>query len=339
MNDDVMTAMRETLPAGPPDDPAVKARAWARLHAEFDAPPVRPRASARRTRRRLMVGGVVAVTAGAIVATQVGTTPAKTPQAGGESGSADLRILEVAAKTVENQTAPRPKPDQWIYVPELIVSNAPWARNGKATMEQWWRFDGTKTADYDAKWKKVTVHDSGLEGDDRSPRQFYDYVNGLPTETGALLTRLRKDSRKIAGNNQNERLFGQIFVIFRDAPIMPPKVNAALFRALAKIPGVRIEKNITDLAGRPGIAVTRDSDIGREELILDPRTYDFMGSRTVATRDRTITSAGAPKGGSPQGAKPPSRRLGESTEVQHVGQVLINIAYLPSKVVDKPGDR
>ncbi|KAB2352273.1 hypothetical protein F8566_00785 [Actinomadura rudentiformis] len=203
-------------------------------------------------------------------------------------------------------------------------------------MEQWWRFDGAKTASYDPRKNELTVHDAGLRGDDRSPRQFYDYVNGLPTGSEALLTRLRQDSAKSAGADQNERVFNLISVILRDAQIMPPKVNAALLRVLEKIPGVRVNNNVTDLAGRPGIAVTRDDDTGRNELILDPKTYRFLGNRTVATRERTITSSAVPGKSAPGAPRPPFDR---GTETQHAGQVLINVAYLPTKVVDKPGQR
>ncbi|MFG2004057.1 hypothetical protein ACGFNU_33355 [Spirillospora sp. NPDC048911] len=77
--------------------------------------------------------------------------------------------------------------------------------------------------------------------------------------------------------------------------------------------------------------MTRDDGTERDELILDPTTYRFLGYRTVATRDRTM-----PKRSAPGTSRPPSDR---SPEVQRAGQVLINVGYLPGKVVDKPGQR
>ncbi|KAB2352272.1 hypothetical protein F8566_00780 [Actinomadura rudentiformis] len=105
MNDEMITAMRQVRPAGPPEDPAVRERAWARLRAELDTPPEPRRVLGRRIAwRSAIIGAVAAGAAAAVIVTQAGGNAPGTPRAGGTGQT--VRILEVAAKTVENQTAP-----------------------------------------------------------------------------------------------------------------------------------------------------------------------------------------------------------------------------------------
>jgi hypothetical protein len=98
---------------------------------------------------------------------------------------------------------------------------------------------------------------------------------------------------------------------------IPPKVRAALMRALDAQPGIRDLGTVTDVFGRKGIAVGADSpekvpsytidknakdpmdgtpvkpskvgwkkpDFGtRVQLIFDPRSGDFLGEETILTR-------------------------------------------------------
>jgi hypothetical protein len=73
--------------------------------------------------------------------------------------------------------------------------------------------------------------------------------------------------------------FGRIQQILDDDKLIPSETTAALYRALGKIPGVTIVRGIKDFAGRPGIAVTRIEDGNRIEIILDRKTYRYLGTR------------------------------------------------------------
>ncbi len=46
-----------------------------------------------------------------------------------------------------------------------------------------------------------------------------------------------------------------------------------MYRALARIPGVRVQRNLKDFAGRTGIGVVFDGGGDRGVIILNPRTY------------------------------------------------------------------
>ncbi|WP_327044702.1 CU044_5270 family protein [Microbispora sp. NBC_01189] len=62
---------------------------------------------------------------------------------------------------------------------------------------------------------------------------------------------------------------------------VPAPQRAALFKAAATIPGVTVNENVGDAAGRTGIGVGRVSNGVREEIIFDPDTYELLGERGV----------------------------------------------------------
>jgi hypothetical protein len=67
--------------------------------------------------------------------------------------------------------------------------------------------------------------------------------------------------------------------------VAPPDLRAALFRVAARIPGVELVGEVTDPAGRKGIAVARTSDDSgyseRDELVFDPETSEMLAERQV----------------------------------------------------------
>jgi hypothetical protein len=91
------------------------------------------------------------------------------------------------------------------------------------------------------------------------------------------------------------RCFEFIGDVLRDN-LAPPDVQAAIFRALPMIPGVQLQRDAEDAAGRHGVAFARVHDRHiRVELILDPRTYEYLGLRQTTVRDfvaRTVTFRG-----------------------------------------------
>jgi len=64
--------------------------------------------------------------------------------------------------------------------------------------------------------------------------------------------------------------------------VLPPKLAAELYRALADIPGVTLNKNAVDPAGRPSLAfvlsdLDRTGDGGTGEIFISPHTYQLTG--------------------------------------------------------------
>ena len=343
MNDQDIALLRRVRPEDPSEDPAAKARAWARLRAEFDGAPVAPaRPLRRRLAWRLAATGVVAAgVATALVAVQAGRSAPAPPSGGGDQAGP---TLELAARTVERQTVTRPGPNQWIYSPELrnwaiAPGDQIGTLRGKVRVDQWWRFDGRRIAT-STQGSKISVTgvlapgekvrpghvEPGVDGYAggpavwrSSPRGLYDYVAKLSADPDALLAKIRHDSRSAKGSAPagDVATFGRIAQIFDDDKIIPPRTNAAFYRALAKISGVTVVRRVRDIDGRSGLAVTRTEQGNRIQIILDAKTYRYLGTRTTAATDR---------------------RAGPKV-MAHAGDVLNDTADLGVRVVDQPGQR
>ncbi|MEV0408734.1 CU044_5270 family protein [Actinoallomurus sp. NPDC050550] len=316
MSDEEIALVSRVRPKDSAQDAGAKARARARLHAEFTAPSEGRRrvARPRRGRRFLAVGAAAAACAAAgIVVVSTGGHKSSSP------ADVTTRTLELAAATVETGApAARPRPQQWVYTLKMEkyalqngdVVGPDAGLHGKVKVEEWWRFDGKRTAS-SVQNGKLTVQGILPSMKSRPPRHkepgvdnytggpavvrstpnhLYDYVADLPTTPGALLARIRHDSGD-AGHDVST--FGSIAQILSDDRLMPPKANAALYRALALIPGVRVAKDGTDYAGRHGIAVIFGNGKGVQEIILDRRTYHYMGDPTEAILSfRVVDDAG-----------------------------------------------
>ena len=66
--------------------------------------------------------------------------------------------------------------------------------------------------------------------------------------------------------------------------VMPPRLTAELFRALADIPGVTVDKHAVDIAGRHGVGFAFHvipGDPSKQELVIDPHSYQLMGVQIV----------------------------------------------------------
>jgi hypothetical protein len=104
------------------------------------------------------------------------------------------------------------------------------------------------------------------------------YLGDVPADPDALLRLLATDGDGPRAARQWEAATDLI-----DRPATPA-VRAALFRAIARIPGVRLASDSVDAVGRHGVAVTRTRDGVREELIFDPATHRYLGTRDIVTR-------------------------------------------------------
>src|ERR671936_845584 len=103
--------------------------------------------------------------------------------------------------------------------------------------------------------------------------------------------------------------------------LVPPELEAGIFRALKQVPGVSVDS--TAAFGRPVISLGLDtSDWLHEELLLDPKTYAYVGERSVVTRDATIR---------------PEKAGNSSGEVKK-GQTVV-AERLDAAVVDRAGQR
>ncbi|MFF0520136.1 CU044_5270 family protein [Actinomadura nitritigenes] len=275
----------ERLRSEVPEDPDVSAaeRRWrdralaAGTAGGADAP-----ARRRRPRRPLLLSGVAAAACATVGATVVATyRPAEPPPPPAAVGA----LLDQAADRAG--TDPVPRPDQFVYQDTIelrrVMNTGRWYKDRN---QSWISVDGSRTGLVRLKnWIRPRP-DEGVPPDGDSvlkpcgqvPPIERPYLGDVPADPDALLRLLATSGDGTRAERQWEAVIDLI-----DRPA-PPAVRAALFRAIARISGVRLASDSVDAVGRHGVAVTRTRDGVREELVFDPVTHRYLGTRNVVTR-------------------------------------------------------
>ncbi|TDV53952.1 CU044_5270 family protein [Actinophytocola oryzae] len=264
------------------------------------------------------VAGAVVVLVGT---TSTPTTPVHPVSPGGTTSPANvtLTLNEAADQAIEQKDEPI-LPGQYRYVSERIsVVGTAWnadrltlAWRVRTTETTWVPYDEsgiwTKDVDQDAP-PEILVDDGATEADrstlDSGPslgrrtalcgdfrsrsadpchREFND--QGL---TSAMIATLPRDPttllRDHLGNSLEQAL--QRCDIWLRSGLVPSDLRAALYRALALVPGIRITDDLANLDGREGVAFGGKGT----EIIIDPATGQYIGFRS--TDDGT---QGTPRG-------------------------------------------
>ncbi|MGW4500336.1 CU044_5270 family protein [Micromonospora sp. NPDC004336] len=141
-------------------------------------------------------------------------------------------------------------------------------------------------------------------------RSTPESLAGLPTEPGELLVVLRSAAAERAGRSAatgpeaDAHTFALVADLFQTYdPIISPELRAALYRAVAKLPGIELVRGGVKLGGHTGIAFTCSvAGKERKEIVLDPASYRFVGVRsnaggvdeswTVVTDTRVVDAVG-----------------------------------------------
>ncbi|MET9410830.1 CU044_5270 family protein [Streptomyces sp. NPDC002935] len=278
------------------------------LMSEIQPAAPAPAPSRRPARRVLLIGVPVtaAALAGAFAFTALtgsgGSGPAaatpppvEAPVVRIEPGStAQLAsTVEHIAAAASARKTPEPGPGQYIYIKSkvsyLVVSHTD-ADESKALVQplhirEVWNSPDGKQGWLDEpgyKPKGGITLDSDVESSLGGPS--YDYLKTLPTDPDALLKKIYKET-KGQGNSPDQEAFATVGDLLREQ-LAPAKLNAALYRAAAKIPGVVVVDHAKDAAGREGIALAHvDQKSGdRTEWIFDRKTYAYLGSRAVQVK-------------------------------------------------------
>jgi hypothetical protein len=203
------------------------------------------------------------------------------------------QTLELAAVYAAAQPFTKPRPDQWAYI-ELKISTPDPSKEGALSVtlrKSWYRLDGTRIAIPDGSGHvKITTHpeDEGRVSPNPAlnPHDYPTLVR-MPSDPQAVLTFLRAGLERVNDPNvdRSGSLFGLIGYILREN-VLPPNVTAALLRAAAVIPGVTQLPGTITADGHPAIAVGRVDGWSREEILLDPVSKEFLGSRNVAVANQ-----------------------------------------------------
>ncbi|MGW7085992.1 CU044_5270 family protein [Streptomyces sp. NPDC054871] len=235
-------------------------------------------------RPALIAGAVAAsVVAGVLVASPFGDQAAQA----GPPSKETVRMLEEIAAAAKEQPAPKDvRDDQFVYIKSKVGYMA--SGEGKTQIqpiherEYWQSVDGKHTEMLHEPQNDFTNEPMPpdlplVEGD-----ASYRSLQKLPTDPVNMLDWLHRVSDGGKSEDQNT------FVLVGDLSyesLMPPKQAAALYLAASKIPGVKLIEDAVDAEGRHGIAIAREDDGERQELIFDKKTKQFIGERQVAVED------------------------------------------------------
>lgn len=220
------------------------------------------------------------------------------------------QLLSTAAATVAKHPAVRPGPHQWFYA-KFVAHDY-----GQPTQsnENWETFDGRQTAYFQN--GQLIVHKTlgvfgggptalGEYNANATPQTAYNALASLPSNPKALLAVIARQVAKAgpsaasgsavslyAPKGRDELEFDYLAqLLWNSATGEPPAAEAAVFRALAAIPGVSSQQGITDVIGRPAIGLSGNG--GKTQLLLDPQTYQVIGMRAASTgTDPVRTMAG-----------------------------------------------
>ena len=141
---------------------------------------------------------------------------------------------------------------------------------------------------------------AGLVGWPGNWTTMYPYLAHLPASIPALraiiLNNVKHDHPKNLPSAASEGLtVGAFHTIgaLLNAFAVPLRLQAELYGVLVSLPGVGFDRSVRDGAGRVGVGlyVVRDG-WDKQEIIVNPKTYAFMGSVGIAVRNYTERCSG-----------------------------------------------
>ncbi|MCA1221902.1 CU044_5270 family protein [Streptomyces sp. 8L] len=264
-------------------------------------PPLRP---------GVLVPAASLALAGALALTLTGVAggnPASPAAPSGSAPGAVTALHRIADASLKTDVAPV-KDSQFVYVRSLVQENTgafggPVKLGKPYKSEQWmaqdpapvtvvgWMRDTGKDAQMSG--EDIPIETSVPDGSDSSgaeapgfDRPTYRWLASLPTDPGALLKVLAPHSGADGHESRDQAVFEMIGGIL-SSNVMPAENEAAFYRAMAEIPGVREVPDAVDAAARHGIGITREdaSSASRDVWIFDKHSLRFIGSRSYTTAD------------------------------------------------------
>jgi hypothetical protein len=335
MSDD-MTILRALSPrvAAPSHD------AQAAAHAALMRRAAGTASSPGRARRlrlpgagpRFAVAGGLALTvaAAAVVAYGLGggheNAHRRSVAPGPPVASAQAALYQAANRAGSRAFTP-PRPGQWTYLetrytspgkPALGTTQTPKSPLTTRVDREWTRVDGTRVAFYSHGRLTITATGGAM------PPTDYASIVRIPLDPDALVAWAKRNSpRGRTAGEKDDAAFGMLGSLLNDN-LVPPRQEAAVYRAMARIPGVTLDREAVDVAGRPALGVSKVAyGYLRQEVLLDRTTYAYLGERDVVIKDHTDTGGTGDHG----------------TWTVKKGTIAVFSVRLAAAIVDRPGQR
>ncbi|MFJ9242772.1 CU044_5270 family protein [Streptomyces sp. NPDC101776] len=151
---------------------------------------------------------------------------------------------------------------------------------GAVRQEQWDAVDGkaeglrTGVAIADPA-KKMTMTMSG------AGYLTFQQLQALPTDPDALLKKLSADAGNVKPARRTEVVVENLGAIIGDATLLPD-LSAAIYRALAQLPGVHVVDHVKDAAGRNGVGLAFAGAPKNYAWVFDASSLHYLGTTDAA---------------------------------------------------------
>jgi hypothetical protein len=259
-------------------------------------------------RRLVTVTAVTAAAAAALVAVVAVQNQAahRSPTATGSPGpsaapapgpaATAAQLVAYATRVAAGAPVFDPKPHDWIYSETVAATSAGPAGgflfgpvNGRRVDKSWTRVDGLQRARIEH-GKLVVWPSKAYEGELGGwPNSSYAYLDSLPASPGKLKAVIEaglKAENYVIGSG-NIGIFNSIENLMSSVALSP-KLSAGLYGVLAADPAVHFDPGVADFAGQTGVAFyTYQEGYIKSEIVINPRTYAYMGERDVAYRSHS----------------------------------------------------
>ncbi|MEV3856474.1 CU044_5270 family protein [Streptomyces sp. NPDC050095] len=237
----------------------------------------RRRGRPRADWRLAAVGAAAAITAAAVVGPQLlnddgSALPAAPPPAYVLDLGNAAPVLREAADAVADDPVPQPRAGQWAYRKDYEIraqEDGPGEeKGGPRETEHWYAYADPQ-------------FENGASGDDHSPREMFRFLADLPGDDPAEVKQRARDFFQGGddGESKVQHEYRALTVLVSRANPVDPEGLAAVYRALATIPGVRAVRT-TDALGRDAIGIMLPDERTPNEralVFLDPATCRYSG--------------------------------------------------------------
>jgi hypothetical protein len=248
---------------------------------------------ARRIFARIGMRWRLAIAAGLAAGLAVGLLVAVQPsgqQSGQPSAQAIGQPSVLTAKLLADRAAtaalagPAVPAGQWVYQRTVTYqASPPSGTPARLTQDTWSTADGSLT------------YQDGSWGSNKVQQALYRKLRSLPANPVAIdryLAKLSYPNANATQTNNDVAAFSTIEQLLSGA-ILPPTLNAELYRALGDIPTIAVRSHITDIDGRAGVAfvLPETSQSANLEIILDAKDYRYLAQAAWEPSDGTPNSA------------------------------------------------
>jgi hypothetical protein len=302
---DDLTRLRELGRLLDPPEPGPRSEVHHRVMREFAQPKRAWAGSRRRANSRRPPAWALATTAAALAAAFVVAPALDFGGSRGGGGSARAAVmLHHAADAASLADEPVPRPDQFLFVEQ---ESTLWSGTATevTTSRSWYSVDERQqslmlTRNAEGGWED-SVNDAPPPGGKLitaqelcstlgicAEHQPY-YQPDLPTSEDGMRQYLLQDHD--GTTSESYWIFTAASNLLDSHDVTGP-ARAALYRLLADLPGVDAAGATTDAAGRPAVAISMDDGTTVTQLLFDPNTNGFIGTKVIAGQRWTDAPAG-----------------------------------------------